>query len=181
MVLNDILVAIRLKRLSAALRLTNFFFQRVVGINSNCPWQVHFTSVVSDPQNIKVHPSVYLSFAVSGNCYIQGKNGIEIGEGTIFAPGVRIISANHSPGNLDTHEKDPPVRIGRNCWIAVNAVILPGVTIEDNVVVGAGSVVTKSFSEGSVIAGVPARLIRTVGSPQEPVVLESLDDNAPDH
>jgi acetyltransferase-like isoleucine patch superfamily enzyme len=142
-----------------AIWLANVFFQRGLGINSDIPWQVHFTSTVGG--RIKIGKNVWKSFAVSGGCYIQGGNGIEIGDDTRFAPGVKIISANHSLRNLSQYVASPPVRIGKNCWIAANAVILPGVKLGDNVVVGAGAVVTKSFPDNSVVVGVPARLIKS--------------------
>lgn len=153
--------------------LTNFVFQRIIGINRDCPWSVHFTSRVVDARKIRVHPSSRLSFAVSGNCYLQGLNGIEIGEGTIFGPGVRIISANHSEMDFRQSVPERPVRIGRRCWIGANAVVLPGVELGDRVVVGAGSVVTKSFPGGSVLAGVPAKVIRQVQQPQDASSLHS--------
>ncbi len=141
-------------------RLLNFIVQRIVGVNRDCRWSVHFTSRVTTSHRLVVHPSVYPSFALSGGCYIQGINGVEIGEGTIFAPGVKLISANHDPLNPATWDSAPPIRIGKHCWIAANAVILPGVTLGDRVVVGAGSVVTRSFDGGCVVAGVPARMLR---------------------
>jgi acetyltransferase-like isoleucine patch superfamily enzyme len=139
---------------------TNFFFQRVIGINRSCPWSVHFTSRVIVPERMRIHPSVRKSFSLSGGCYFQGGSGIEIEEGTLIAPGVKIISANHSMEKLDQWDSAEPIRIGKNCWIGANAVILPGVQLGDHVIVGAGSVVTHSFEQGSVIAGVPARLLR---------------------
>lgn len=118
---------------------------------------VHFTSAVRG--DIQIGKDVWMSFATSGGCYIQGNNGIRIGDDTIFAPGVKIISANHDFDNFNSWSKESPVVIGRHCWIGANAVILPGVVLGDNVVVAAGAVVTKSFPEGSMVAGVPARLL----------------------
>jgi acetyltransferase-like isoleucine patch superfamily enzyme len=102
------------------------------------------------------------SLAQSGGCYIQGANGLEIGAGTIIAPGVKIITANHSFADFQQWVVAEPIRIGRNCWIGVNAVILPGVQLGDRVIVGAGSVVTKSIPSNCVIAGVPARTLRSL-------------------
>jgi acetyltransferase-like isoleucine patch superfamily enzyme len=141
----------------------NFIFQRIFRVNGDVPWPVNYTSRVTLPQNIKIGKGVALSFARSGGCYIQGNNGIEIGDNTIFAPGVKIISANHDVTNLDKHVYTNPIKIGNNCWIGANAVILPGVTLGNNVIVGAGSVVTKSFEEdGIIIAGNPARIIKRI-------------------
>ena len=132
--------------------------QRILGLNKQYPWPVHFTSRVVG--NVVIGKDVWISFAASGGCYIQGNNGIEIGDETLFGPGVKIISADHSLEDIKKWESGPPVKIGKRCWISANAVILPGVTLGDDVVVGAGAIVTQSFSNGSVLAGVPARLIR---------------------
>jgi len=140
--------------------LVNAFFQRIVQLNGDVPWMVHFTSKVSGPKNIRIGRFVRTSFAMSGGCFIQAINGIEIGDHTIFAPHVCIISANHDPENLELHVKEPPIRIGRHCWIGANAVILPAVQLGDRTIVGAGAVVTKSFPADVVLAGVPARIIR---------------------
>ncbi|WP_306796757.1 acyltransferase [Rhodopirellula halodulae] len=118
---------------------------------------VHFTSRVTG--NVKIGKDVWKSFALSGGCYIQGINGVEIGDGTIFAPNVVIVSANHVIGATHQWTMQPPISIGKRCWIGANAVVLPGVCLGDNVVVGAGAVVTRSFPENSVVAGVPAKLV----------------------
>lgn len=135
--------------------LTNSFFQGILGVNNDIPWMVHFTSrVIGD---ITIGENVWKSFALSGGCYIQGGNGIYIGDNTIFAPNVQIISANHSKENHTIWMESKGIVIGSNCWIGANAVILPGVELGDNVIVGAGSVVTKSFGSNSIIVGVPAK------------------------
>jgi acetyltransferase-like isoleucine patch superfamily enzyme len=137
--------------------LVNWIFQRIFRLNSQVPFQIHFTSTVSG--KLSIGRNVWKSFALSGGCYVQGINGIEIGDDTIFAPGVKIISANHRKGDLSKSAPAEPIRIGKRCWIASNSVILPGVQLGDDVIVGAGAVVTKSFPSGSVIGGVPAKLI----------------------
>ena len=106
------------------------------------PFMVHFTSTIS--RNIYFGKGVAHSFANSGNCYIQGINKIYIDDFTIFAPGVKIISANHCRSNFQQHDRSAePIRIGKNCWIGANCVILPGVQLGDNLVVEAGAVVSK--------------------------------------
>jgi len=85
--------------------------------------------------------------------------GIHIGSNCLIASGTTILSHDHckrvnnQPLLQDTH-------IGNNCFIAVNATILPGVKIGDQVVVGAGSVVTKDIPSNVIVAGNPAKVIR---------------------
>jgi acetyltransferase-like isoleucine patch superfamily enzyme len=140
--------------------LINKFFQSVLDINNDIPWMVHFTSKVAG--DISIGENVWISFAISGGCYIAGGNGIIIGDNTIFAPGVKIISANHDPVDFSKWKKEKPIKIGKNCWIGANAVILPRVELGDNVIVAANALVTKRFPANSIIAGNPARLISRI-------------------
>ena len=140
------------------IRLMNFFFQKIMRINAEVPFMVHFTSTVS--KTVFLGKGVAQYFANSGGCYIQGINKIYIGDHTIFAPGIKIISANHDKNKLNAHDKTAnPIIIGKNCWIGANAFILPGVELGDNVIVGAGAVVTKSFPSNVILGGVPAKII----------------------
>jgi len=134
-------------------------FQRIFRLNAKVPFQVHFTSTVVVGKGIYIGRNVWKSFALSSGCYIQGGNGVYIGDDTLFGPGVKIISANHDPNKGMLWAEGPPVRIGRRCWIGANAVILPEVKLGDDCIVGAGSVVTKSFPSCSIVAGNPAILI----------------------
>ncbi|TFV97408.1 acyltransferase [Algoriphagus kandeliae] len=138
--------------------IVNKFFQSVLDINNDIPWMVHFTSRVTG--NIEIGENVWKSFAISGGCYIQGINGVKIGDNTIFGPGVKIISANHSKGNIEFHENGKSIVIGKNCWIGANVTILPEVQLGDNVVVAANSVVTKSCSSNLIIGGIPAKILK---------------------
>lgn len=140
-------------------KVINFIAQRIFGINGNIAWSVHFTSRVSG--NVRIGKGVEVSMANSLGCYIQGINGVEIGDGTIFAPGVKIISANHDVHDYSKWIKCRPIVIGKSCWIGANAVILPGVNLGDRVVVGAGSVVTHDIPTGCIAVGVPAKILKT--------------------
>jgi acetyltransferase-like isoleucine patch superfamily enzyme len=98
------------------------------------------------------------------NVMIDACSSIEIGSNNMFGPDVYITDSNHSFGiNVNPH-KTPmskgQVKIGNCCWIGAKAVILKDVVLGDYCVIGAGAVVTKSFPSGSVVAGVPARLMK---------------------
>ncbi len=141
------------------LRIINFIFQKIFRINAEVPFMVHYTSTVR--KTVYLGKNVALYFANSGNCYFSGINKIYIGDNTMFASGVKVISANHDKEDYSKHVKDgDPIIIGKNCWLGANCVILPGVKLGDNVIVGAGSVVTKSFQSNVILGGVPARIIK---------------------
>lgn len=144
---------------SNKIRFVNFIFQKVLRINSQVPFMVHYTSIVNGQVYLGRNVAPY--FANSGHCYISGINKIFIGDDTIFAPGVKLISANHNFEDYSKHDHNvSPIIIGKSCWIGANAIILPGVELGDNVIVGAGSVVTKSFESNTIIAGNPAQIVR---------------------
>ena len=72
-----------------------------------------------------------------------------------------LITTNHDVYNLNQHVEGKDIILKQKCWIGMNAVILPGVTLGPQTIVGAGSVVTHSFPNGHcIIAGVPAKVIR---------------------
>ncbi len=93
------------------------------------------------------------------NVFLLDYEKISIGEGSGFSKDCMIITAQHDLLNRNTIIAKP-VSIGKNVWIASRTIILPGVTLGDNCVVGAGSVVTKSFPKNVVIAGNPAKVIK---------------------
>ncbi len=91
---------------------------------------------------------------------------IYVGDGTLFGPNVTVATAGHPilpELRAKGYQYNAPVRIGKNCWIGAGAVLLPGVTLGDNVVVGAGSVVTKDLPDNVVAVGNPCRVLRPVG------------------
>lgn len=90
---------------------------------------------------------------------------IYVGDYTMFGPHVTVATAAH-PILPELREKEyqynMPVHIGRCCWIGAGAVILPGVTIGDNTVIGAGSIVTKDIPANVVAVGNPCRVMREI-------------------
>lgn len=100
----------------------------------------------------------------SENCHIAIRGNIKIGNDVIFGPGTKIFSENHSFQKNELIRKQLSVRkgvtIGNNCWIGANVIILDDVSLKNNVIVAAGSVVTKSFDSNCIIAGVPAKFIK---------------------
>ena len=105
--------------------------------------------------------SVFANF----NLTLVDDTHIYVGDNVMFAPNVTIATAGH-PVLPSLREKgyqyNLPVHIGKNCWLGAGVIVLPGVTIGENTVVGAGSVVTKDLPANVVAVGNPARILRTI-------------------
>ncbi len=107
------------------------------------------------PRHLFVAENVF----VNHNSTFMAAGGIEIGEGTFIGPNVSIITDNHEFGSLQyLHPKR--VKIGNRVWIGANALILPGVTIGDDAVVGGGAVVTSDVESKTLVGGNPAKVIK---------------------
>lgn len=106
--------------------------------------------------------NIYCNFGVT----MVDDTHIYVGDDTMFGPNVVVATAAH-PLLPQLREKgyqyNLPVHIGRNCWIGAGALILPGITIGDNVVIGAGSVVTKDVPSNVVAVGDPCAVLREIG------------------
>lgn len=105
---------------------------------------------------------VYANFGLT----IVDDTHVYVGDYTMFGPGVIVATAGHPilpELRKKTYQYNMPVHIGKNCWIGAGAIILPGVTIGDDVVIGAGSVVTKDIESGVVAVGNPCRVMRKIG------------------
>jgi len=116
-----------------------------------------------------IHPGINLSvgddvdFALG--VVVTSKGGVTIGDRVLIGYRSQILSSNHViPSNLQqifqSGHTYASVRIGDDAWIGANCIVLPGVTIGKGAVVAAGSVVTKDVIEYSIVAGVPAKLIK---------------------
>lgn len=142
--------------------LRSLFTQKLAGFNRNVPWPVSPFINISEPSGIRFHPDDLNNFQMWGSYFAnQGGGIITIGRGTYIGPNVGIVTTNHDPLNPDDHRPPADITFGKSCWVGMNSVVLAGVTLGDHTVVGAGSVVTRSFPEGHcVIAGSPARKVR---------------------
>jgi maltose O-acetyltransferase len=109
--------------------------------------------------NISLGDGAYLNF----RCLVLDCAAVEIGELTKLGPGVQLCTATHPVDPADRAaliEYAKPILLGRNVWIGAGAIICPGVTVGDNSVVGAGSVVVRDVPANVVVAGNPCRLLR---------------------
>lgn len=90
---------------------------------------------------------------------------IYVGDGTLLAPNVILATAGH-PIDAELRRKGyqytAPVRIGKNCWLGAGVIVVPGVTVGNNVIIGAGSVVTKDLPDNVVAVGNPCKILRQV-------------------
>lgn len=135
-----------------------WYNQRIKGNNRFCYWPAHPSSLIVNFKN--VYAGVETCPGYMPGCYIQAIGKIYIGDYTQIASNVGIISANHDV--YDNRQHLPgTVTIGKYCWLGMGVLVMPGVELGDYTIVGAGSVVTKSFPGGyCIIAGNPARVIR---------------------
>ncbi len=102
-------------------------------------------------------------------CRFQDTGGITIGDGTLIGHGSTLTTLNHDVDPERRADMVPaPIRIGRKVWLGAAVTVVPGVTIGDGAIVGAGAVVTKDVPANAIVAGVPAKLIRTTGFDVEP-------------
>ena len=132
-----------------------------IGYHTGMPFP---TTVIADKKGASIH--------IGDNCrlngvYVHAQSDIKIGNNCVIASGVNIIDANGHQvvsSNRTIGRDDPkPIKIGNNVWIGVNALILKGVTIGDNCVVSAGSVVGNGvYPLNSVIQGNPAKVVGTI-------------------
>ncbi|GJD45188.1 Maltose O-acetyltransferase [Methylobacterium cerastii] len=110
--------------------------------------------------NITLGADVFLNFG----CIVLDVVAVTIGDGTQVGPGVQILTADH-PRDAETRrsglEFGRPIAIGANVWIGGAALILPGVTVGDDAVIGAGAVVTRDVPAGATVVGNPARVVAT--------------------
>lgn len=112
-------------------------------------------------ENIRVGRNVF----INQNCTMYDLGGIDIADDVMIGPNVSIITSGHpvEPSQRRAFVTAKPIVIERNVWIAAGATIIGGVTVGENAVVAAGSVVTRDVLPNTFVGGNPARVIRTIG------------------
>ena len=115
-------------------------------------------------KNITIGKNVF----INSGCHFQYQGGITIEDGALIGHCVTLATLNHGFAPEDRVTLYPkPIRIGQKVWIGANSVVLPGVTIGDNAIVGAGSVVTRDVPPNGIVVGNPARLIKYIDDCKE--------------
>ena len=101
---------------------------------------------------------------INQNCTLYDLGGIDIGDDVMIGPNVSLITSGHpiEPSRRQAFTIAKPIVIERNVWIAAGATIIGGVTVGENSVVAAGSVVTKNVPPNTLVGGNPARVIRLI-------------------
>ena len=106
--------------------------------------------------------NIYANF----NLTLVDDTHIYVGDATMFGPNVTIATAGHPilpELREQAYQYNMPVRIGKNCWLGAGVIVMPGVTIGDNTVIGAGSIVTKDIPANVVAVENPCRVMREIG------------------
>lgn len=110
-------------------------------------------------KHTKIGKNVFINF----DCVFLDLGGITIEDGVLIAPKVSLLSEGHGISSDQRHSLIPkPIHIKKNAWIGAGATILQGVTIGENSVVAAGSVVSKDVPDNVVVGGIPAKIIKEI-------------------
>ncbi len=102
----------------------------------------------------------------NSNLTLVDDTHIYVGDGTMFGPNVVIATAGHPILPVlreQAYQYNFPIHIGKNCWLGAGVIVVPGVTIGDNTVIGAGSIVTKDIPSNVVAVGNPCKILREIG------------------
>jgi acetyltransferase-like isoleucine patch superfamily enzyme len=136
-------------------RIRHCFYRRVMGYRIGRHSSVHMNVFFTGS-----HVTIGDNVVINRQCYIDGRVGVEIGNNVGISPWVYIASLGHDPASPTFETKGSKVVIKNNTWIGARAMIMPGVTIGEGAVIGAGAVVTGNIAPYSVAVGIPAREIK---------------------
>jgi len=135
------------------------FLSEIIGDNIDESTTIFAPFYTNFGRFIKIGKNVFINHA----CSFLDMGGITIEEEVLIGPKVNLITENHPLDPTDRRALiTKPIIIKRNAWIGAGATILPGVTIGKNAVVAAGAVVSKNVPDNAIVAGVPAKIIRSI-------------------
>lgn len=137
----------------------NRLFSKLIGTTVDKSFGLFPPFYTDCGKNIHIGKNVF----INSGCYFQDQGGITLKDGVLIGHNVVIATLNHHfvPEKRKT-TIPAPIVIGENVWIGAHATITGGVTIGDNSIVAAGSVVTKDIPPNVVMGGVPAKIIKTL-------------------
>lgn len=120
-------------------------------------------SFLTPPFQIDCASRLFLGKNVFANhgLTVMSLGSITIDDGVMMGPEVALLTVNHEPKNIRV-VKAAEIHIKKNAWLGARAIVLPGVTIGENAIVGSGAVVTKDVPDNAVVVGSPARVIKTL-------------------
>lgn len=134
----------------------HFIYRKIYRLKLGKGSSIHLNCFIN-----RFHLEIGKNTAINRNCYLDCRGGIKIGDNVSISPGVQLITAQHDINDPSFAFVKEPVLIEDYVFIGTNAIILPGVKLGKGCVVASGAVVTKSFLDYSVVAGVPAKIIST--------------------
>ena len=134
-------------------------FSRIIGDKVDDSFRLFPPFYTDFGKNIHIGKEVF----INSNCQFQDQGGIYIDDGALIGHSVILATLNH---NMEPAKRQnlfhAPIHIGKKVWIGARATVLAGVTIGDNAVVAAGAVVTKDVPADMVVAGIPAKVIKSI-------------------
>ena len=128
--------------------------------------EIHESVTVFPPFHCEFGKNLHLGRRVFLNqgCRFQDTGGITVGDDTLIGHGSTLTTLNHALDPDKRADMEPaPIVVGRKVWLGAAVTVVPGVTIGDGAVVAAGAVVTKDVPSDTIVAGVPARVLRATG------------------
>lgn len=138
--------------------LTNYLRQ-ITGTDVDESVQIFLPFYIAYGKNTRLGKNVIINF----NCTFLDLGGITVEDDVLIGPNTNIITEEHPLNPQQRHGLHArPVVIRRNAWLGAGVIVLPGVTIGENAIVGAGSVVTKDVPDNAVVVGSPAKIVKYV-------------------
>ncbi len=135
------------------------FLSQITGTEIDPTVTVFTPLQINYGKHTKIGKNVFINF----DCVFLDLGGITIEDNVLIAPKVSLLTEGHPTSITDRHSLIPkPILIKKNAWIGANATILQGVTIGENAIVAAGSVVSNDVPDNVVVGGIPAKIIKEI-------------------